>query len=671
MKRRWVTFVGVCCLIVGLVAPSATAIPDEGKKRLRGLSSAERDQALQVQEDSVIDMQNEALDAQDEQHGSPDGHLPGQRRNVKRISRLRLTDLQGGIADVAYFRGHAYLNKWHPHCGEAGTEVVDITKPARPRKVAFLPAGANDYTTEGAHAFRMNTRAFRGDVYVVSHESCDAEGKGGISLWDVSDPSDPWPLVRHFGDRTFGGDAWAHDSHSAMGWSAGRRAYVVAVDNLGLTESAFGVGGDVDIFDVTDPSRPVQIADFSLVFPPGMLDEAQDNLANGANANHHDMWLKRMDNDRDGDKEWTLMLSYWDAGWIKMDVSNPANPVYLDDSDYPATDAETTRLPGGPFTPEGNAHQGEWSRNGRWFLGTDEDFAPFRAQFQTDDGDTYDGSEFSWTPPVSEEYEDGQVNGPTVFGGLACGDIDPDVPNENPETDSIPNAADYDAGEGEEKILVVSRGGCFFSVKVDNAQRNGWDAVIVGQSHAGTLSGQNPDSFICGSQGHDFTPTIVALCTGHRAIHGFFDDDPAYTGPDGADLVVGAQGDDVTARADIFDGWGYLQLLNARTLRHRDTFAPPKVHDRDCASGCGTMSVHEIATDKRKGKNLGYLSWYGLGLRVVKFGRDGIKPKGVYMDVAGNDFWGVEVIKRGKRRPLIAMSDRDSGLWIFKYTGRE
>ncbi len=83
------------------------------------------------------------------------------------------------------------------------------------------------------------------------------------------------------------------------------------------------------------------------------------------------------------------------------------------------------------------------------------------------------------------------------------------------------------------------------------------------------------------------------------------------------------------------------------------------------------MSVHEIATDNRKGKNLGYLSWYGLGLRVVKFGRDGIRQKGVYMDVAGNDFWGVDIMPRRNRRPLIVMSDRDSGLWIFKYTGRE
>ena len=84
------------------------------------------------------------------------------------------------------------------------------------------------------------------------------------------------------------------------------------------------------------------------------------------------------------------------------------------------------------------------------------------------------------------------------------------------------------------------------------------------------------------------------------------------------------------------------------------------------------MSIHEVVTDKRPGKNIAYVAWYGLGLRVVKFnGASGLRQTGAYMDVGGNDFWGVELMRRGNRRPLILMSDRDSGLWIFKYTGRE
>jgi hypothetical protein len=633
------------------------------------LSGAGATPASQKQTDGRWDIEdvNDAIEVADEQHSSPGGHLPGQVKNVKRISRLRVTDLEGGIADVAYYKGYAYLNKWSPHCPDAGTVVVDVRDPSTPKEVAYLPAGAHDYTTEGAHAFTMNTSRFAGDVYVVSHESCDDLGKGGISLWDVSDPKDPWPLARHFGDDTLTDGTYRHDSHSAMGWSDGKKAYVVAVDNLGLTESALGLGGDVDIFDITDPGQPVQIADFSLTYPAGLLEEAQAPVANGANSNHHDMWVRKIDRDNDGDKEWTLMLSYWDSGWIMMDISDPANPSYIDDSDYPEVDDETAHLEGGPFTPEGNAHQGDWNHNAKLWLGTDEDFAPYRAQFTTNDDPpaTFDGSEFSWTPKVSEAYEDGQVKGPVVYGGEACDD----PTTADPATDSIPNAADYNTTEDRELILVVSRGTCFFSHKVHNAQNNGWDAVIVGQSHAGTLSGLNPDAFICGSQGHEFTPTIVALCTGHRAMHDFFDDEAHYEGGTD-DIEIGVKGDVVTARADIFDGWGYLNLLSSQNMNHLDTYAPAEVHDPACASDCGIMSVHEVVADPRK--NLAYLAWYGLGLRVVEFSRaEGIKERGVYMDIGGNDFWGVELMERGDKRPLILMSDRDSGLWIFKYTGPE
>lgn len=654
LTRRLLSLFAALTVLVGAVVSTAGAAPPKKS----------RDDGQWGNDDVNAAIRN----ADDAQHAAPGGHVPGWKKNVKLISRLRTTRVDGGIADIAYYKGYAYLNKWSPQCPDAGTQVVDVRDPRNPKKVGYLPAGAHDYTTEGAQAFTMNTRYFKGDVYVVSHETCDDEGKGGISLWNVNNPRDAWPLARHFGDGTLLDPGFRHDYHSAMGWADGNKAYVVGVDNLGLTESSLSAGGDVDIFDITNPGSPKQIADFSLTYPAGLLEEAQAPLANGANSNLHDMWVRKFDYDRDGDREWMLMLSYWDSGWILMDVSNPADPQFVDDSDYPAVDPETANLPGGPFTPEGNAHQGDWSQNTRWWLGSDEDFAPYRAQFTTDDATptTFDGSEFSWTPKVNDEYEDGRINGPTVYGGLACPEE-----GKTPATDSIPDAEDFTAAAGEERILVVSRGLCFFSEKVDMGQQNGWDAVIVGQSHVGTLSGLNPDAFICGSQGHEFTPTVVALCTGHRAMHDFFDDPAGYTG-DYTDIPVGTVGDKIVARADIFDGWGYLNLLDARTLVHKDTFAPANVHREACAAECGTMSIHEVVTDKRRGKNIGYVAWYGLGLRVVKFnGKRGLWQTGAYMDVGGNDFWGVELMRRGNRRPLILMSDRDSGLWIFKYTGRE
>ena len=64
-----------------------------------------------------------------------------------------------------------------------------------------------------------------------------------------------------------------------------------------------------------------------------------------------------------------------------------------------------------------------------------------------------------------------------------------------------PPASSIPAQPGEEKTVVFSRGGCFFSTKIAAGQDLGYDAVIVGQSHAGTRDGLLPDGFFCGGRG--------------------------------------------------------------------------------------------------------------------------------------------------------------------------
>lgn len=73
-----------------------------------------------------------------------------------------------------------------------------------------------------------------------------------------------------------------------------------------------------------------------------------------------------------------------------------------------------------------------------------------------------------------------------------------------------------------------------------------------------------------------------------------------------------------------------------------------------------------------KSENLGYLSWYDAGIRVIRFGPGGIEEVGHYIHGDGNDFWGVEAHRLPddpSETTYILGSDRDSGLWIFRYTG--
>jgi len=45
-----------------------------------------------------------------------------------------------------------------------------------------------------------------------------------------------------------------------------------------------------------------------------------------------------------------------------------------------------------------------------------------------------------------------------------------------------------------------------------------------------------------------------------------------------------------------------------------------------------------------------------------------LQAVGRFIDSGGNNFWGVQVFNRGGQE-YVAASDRDFGLYIFRYTG--
>jgi hypothetical protein len=140
------------------------------------------------------------------------------------------------------------------------------------------------------------------------------------------------------------------------------------------------------------------------------------------------------------------------------------------------------------------------------------------------------------------------------------------------------------------------------------------------------------------------------------------DDESAAGTPAGP--TGSASGVDIRA---IFDGWGYVHQYDATTMAEVDTFAAPEGQDPAYASGFGDLSVHEVATDPDA--DLGYLSYYGAGFRVVRYGVDGMTEVGRFIDEGGNNFWGVEVHKHPNGQKYVLASDRDYGLYIFRYTG--
>ena len=604
------------------------------------------------------------------QHGGTDGHLEGGSENVEVVGSLRLTQFAEDISDVTALqtgddRWFAYLGDWGAKCETGGVHVVDISDPSNPVKAGFLNSPGFGYVTEGLQALSIDTPDFTGDILMVSNEWCRASGNpknmpGGITIWDITEPTEPKKLVEAFGDFDVHANR-ANEAHSTIAWDAGDRAFAAAIDNEEVE--------DVDLIEITDPRNPVLLTETEL---PGVNVNGF-----GSQKTSHDFDVLQFPDD-----SWHLMVSDWDAGWIDVDVTDPANPVIVGDFDYAACDQVVEAETGDCLQPEGNAHQGEWTSDGSVFVGTDEDFAPYR----TSDFEITSGPHAGVYPsvPVGGAQSpailpDLMLDGPVVYGGYGCPDSAP-----IPSPEDVPGYLDM-LEEGEEKIVALQRGpfddpsapeeACFPGEKAHEAVEAGWDAVLFVQSHVGP-----EDPPFCGSGA--FVDEVVGVCTNHEAFHRLFDVPPftpPWEYPDGP--AIGDIGDRISVSSTL-DGWGYVRVLdtsNPAAPNEVSQITIPETIDKDFAFGFGDLTVHEVEVprgDPNEGGPspdddvLAYFSWYSGGLRVVDIS-DPASPQevGFYIDEDGNNFWGVALALDENGDRIILASDRDFGLFIFRYTG--
>jgi hypothetical protein len=297
------------------------------------------------------------------QPGEP-GPAPArsQRARSTRIEVLDHDDPGGGApaGDVVAHRDFAYLGSWGlftedgEFCRAQGVRVYDVSQPRKLRRVATFADGASNPALAGSWTEKVmvrsvRSRAFRGDLAVVSFQDCEPGGFRGIGLYDVTDPRRPVLLsLRESG--VFG-------VHELWMEARGRNAYVYEAANFHEVVAAFegedpaAVNPEFRIVDVSDPRNPVQVGDWSAWRDMGV--SPLDGFGTfDFNFVHSVVVFDEI-----------AYVSYWDFGTVMLDVSDPASPEFLGRTQF------------GPGA-EGNAHSAWTAKRGRLLIQTDEDFDP-------------------------------------------------------------------------------------------------------------------------------------------------------------------------------------------------------------------------------------------------------------------------------------------------------
>lgn len=162
-----------------------------------------------------------------------------------------------------------------------GMTVINWRNPNEPEIVSHLTA-PEAWHPEGAQDVKVD-----GDVAAL----CGDDGPG-LLLIDVSDPTDPEFVGRYIIDQPI------HD--------------VFLVDDLAfITASPEGgpVGNVMQIVDVSDAANPALVGEFDIV-------EHYPDLAETGGVFIHDMFVQ----------DDLAYMSYWNAGTIVADVSDPSEP---------------------------------------------------------------------------------------------------------------------------------------------------------------------------------------------------------------------------------------------------------------------------------------------------------------------------------------------------------
>ena len=339
----------------------------------------------------------------------------------------------GGFnANVKVLGNYAYVGSWGygSACPASGVRIVDLGDPAQPHVVATV-AQLPGTTQEDTAVRSVHTTAFAGDLLAVGIQRCATAGTGGVALFDVTDPSHPSGLG-------FFPTGSARGVHELDMIQQGDRV----LDLLSVPDSERVQGtGEFQIVDVSDPRNPARLAQWSAgsalgIDVNGGIGCIRQTFDHSARAS------------ADGRR---VYLSYWDAGVIILDISDPTTPKVAGRIQYAPQE-------------EGETHSVAESEDGHHLLVADEDgifgsppHLHFRVQTPVTPRQFY-ACEALFSRPLDAT---GTITGALVDAGSGC-------------------TAGATRTEVRGNVALVEAGGCTVQQKAATVAAAGATAAVVG-----------------------------------------------------------------------------------------------------------------------------------------------------------------------------------------------
>jgi hypothetical protein len=339
-------------------------------------------------------------------HTFPGG--PGSVSVAENFDVLGYHPLGGGSphGDVYFFDHggsvgkHAYVGTWSTPCSGGGVKVIDVNNPSRPRRVS-VAGGAPGTSWEDVVVQRIGNRVVLG----VGVQQCNGNGFGALALIDVTDPANPRTLSLLSGDQY-----QVHELDMVVRADGTALALLATPHNETFDIFGLELGGELRIIDVTNPAAPVERSNWGIIADSELeIIQGNDEISStwqgiGYDVRHYGHSARAADGGN------TAYVSYWDGGIVKLDISDPDNPVELGQTTYPVhADGD-----GHSMTPYDVGGQ-------RYILQNDEEASQLSGPIVTSaatGGDQFTGIEETWAPTLLSDT--GTVTGAIHDAGDGC-----------------------------------------------------------------------------------------------------------------------------------------------------------------------------------------------------------------------------------------------------------